>query len=681
MNFLYPDFLYALSAVAIPILIHLFNFRNFKTVYFSNVQFLREVKQETRSRSRLKHLLVLLSRILAIICLVLAFAQPYVPGSSKTIAGKNGINVYLDNSFSMDAESADGRVFELGKQYAYEIGGAYGSTDAFQLLTNDFEGRHHRSVSRNDFSELVDEVSISPSVRYLSEVVNRQVSSLGSVETAAQTLFIISDFQQSISDFANLVPDSSYQVNLIPITPNPTSNLYIDSVWFQNPVHQLNAPQELSVRIKNLSNEDFDNVPVKLLINGQQKSLASVNVNALETVDTVLVYTPKAPGVQQAEVVITDYPITFDDHFYFSYKIREQLSVISISSNGDTTGFIPALFQGDNYFQVEYAAENKLDYSSLRNYQVLIIDGLNIISTGLAAEIRKYTENGGVLLVFPGTQVDLASYQAFLSSMNCDSYLGLDTVPTAVGKLNVSHPIFRNVFESIPTNMDLPAVRKHYTLSEKVNTNRENLFSLSSGQVFMGSYAFGKGQVYLSSVPLDAEFSNFPRHAVFVPTVYNAALFSQVSDRLSYTIGRDDRIALDRLSLGADQALHLRSKALQTDIIPEHRSLNFKTNIYVHNQVERAGNYMLTKGEEELFGLAFNYERNESDLRTLTESEVQEALDRHGLHNFSLLDSDYQTLAKNLEELSRGKHYWRWCILFALIFLAFEVALIKLWKS
>ena len=60
MNFLYPQFLYALALVAIPIIIHLFNFRKFRTVYFSNVQFLKSAKEKTKSQSQLKHLLILL---------------------------------------------------------------------------------------------------------------------------------------------------------------------------------------------------------------------------------------------------------------------------------------------------------------------------------------------------------------------------------------------------------------------------------------------------------------------------------------------------------------------------------------------------------------------------------------------------------------------------------------------
>src|ERR1700685_3871109 len=100
MQFLHPGFLWALTALAVPIIVHLFNFRRYKTVYFSNVKFLRELKEETSSRSRLKHWLVLASRLLAVAFLVMAFAQPFIPNKhNKFGGGKKYVSIYIDNSF------------------------------------------------------------------------------------------------------------------------------------------------------------------------------------------------------------------------------------------------------------------------------------------------------------------------------------------------------------------------------------------------------------------------------------------------------------------------------------------------------------------------------------------------------------------------------------------------------
>src|SRR6187402_4015179 len=87
MQFLYPAFLWALSALAIPIIIHLFYFRRYKKVYFSNLRFLREVKEETSARNKLRNLLILLARLLAMAGIIFAFAQPVIPLKNAVKAG------------------------------------------------------------------------------------------------------------------------------------------------------------------------------------------------------------------------------------------------------------------------------------------------------------------------------------------------------------------------------------------------------------------------------------------------------------------------------------------------------------------------------------------------------------------------------------------------------------------
>ncbi len=156
MKFVYPEILWALFALTIPILVHLFNFRKFRKVAFPNVDFLKEVKQETQSKSKIKHWLILACRMLALAALIFAFAQPYIPkeGSTAT-SGSKAVSIYIDNRFSMEAENQDGRLLDLAKNKALQIAEYYAATDQFQLITNDFEGRHQRFVSRDEILDLI----------------------------------------------------------------------------------------------------------------------------------------------------------------------------------------------------------------------------------------------------------------------------------------------------------------------------------------------------------------------------------------------------------------------------------------------------------------------------------------------------------------------------------------------
>src|SRR6202000_801294 len=102
MHFLYPAFLFALISLAIPILIHLFNFRKYQKVYFSNVQFLKEINEQQSSRRNLKERLILAARLLALFFLVLAFTRPYISNQHSENAGSQQlVSVFVDNSYSM----------------------------------------------------------------------------------------------------------------------------------------------------------------------------------------------------------------------------------------------------------------------------------------------------------------------------------------------------------------------------------------------------------------------------------------------------------------------------------------------------------------------------------------------------------------------------------------------------
>src|ERR1700735_3229008 len=109
MHFLYPAFLFALFTLAIPLLIHLFNFRKYQKVYFSNVQFLKQVNEQQSSRRNLKERLILAARILALTFLVLAFARPYFSNQKTISAGtQQAVSIFVDNSYSMQTLNSEG---------------------------------------------------------------------------------------------------------------------------------------------------------------------------------------------------------------------------------------------------------------------------------------------------------------------------------------------------------------------------------------------------------------------------------------------------------------------------------------------------------------------------------------------------------------------------------------------
>ena len=331
MKFVYPEFLFALFAIAIPILIHLFNFRKFKKIYFSNVEFLKEVQQETQSKSQLKHLLILLSRILAIAFLVLAFAQSFIPISNTVKANQNNVvGIYIDNSFSMESVGENGTLLNEAKNKAIEVVNSYRSTDKFILITNSFKAGDQRLLSNEETIDKIEEVTISSSSRNLSTIYSRNRDAINSSEIENKAFYIFSDFQKSTADFKKIKADTIINTYILPVKSTAINNLYVDSCWFNTPTHLINQNENLNVRIKNNSENDLENIPLKLFINNQNVVPSSFTIKAKGETIVTLNYRNKTSGIQHGRVEITDSPIIMDDIFYFSYNISENIKILGI---------------------------------------------------------------------------------------------------------------------------------------------------------------------------------------------------------------------------------------------------------------------------------------------------------------------------------------------------------------
>ncbi len=694
MNFANPIFLFALAALAIPIVIHLFNFRKFRRVQFTNVRFIREVSQDTKARNKLRNLLILALRLLAILFLVFAFAQPFIPQDNATVKkGDKAISIWVDNSFSMDAVGTNGTLLDEVKKDAREIVAAYSATDRFQLLTNDFEGRHQRLVSKEEFLELLEEVKPSPAVRSVSEVVRRQQDLLNNTSEIAQDnkqAFLLSDFQQTISDYGRVEVDTSIQFREIIASAQSRNNLFVDSVWFDSPVRKVNSPEALHVRIRSRSEQDMENVPIRLYINGQAKTPASFSVAANGTTDTVLYFTAREAGLQQALIEINDYPVTFDDRFYFSFTIPENIPVLSIEpSNAMSPAFgephyLKTLFATDSAFVFTENDEGKIDYTSFANYRFIIVNSLKSVSSGLAAELKKFVDNGGSVMLFPGRDAEVASFNSLLNPFGIAGYSStgaFDTSSQRVDHLNFAHPLYQGVFERTTGNIDLPVASDHYKILSNSKSREEDLMRLRNGDPYLISYRAGKGNIYLSAVGIYGEFGNLPRHALFVPTLYQMALFSQPQGELFYTIGDSKPVDLGNVGTIGENPFHVTDQANKFDVIPAHTIQDGKTILDVQRVVLDPGNYQVSLDNKMLTGISFNYDRKESDLRVFGIEELKAQHDAAGLQNFSILEKGPQGLSAILTEKDYGIRLWKICIWIVLGCLLAEILLIRFWKN
>lgn len=681
MNFLFPTFLIGIVAIAIPIIIHLFNFRKYKKVYFTNVQFLKELKQESDSKSKLKEWLILAMRVLAIACLVFAFAQPFIPGKTKAVQGEKAISIYIDNSFSMESTNKKGTLLENAKEYATEIVNTFNASDKFQLLTNDFEGKHQRFVSKEDFIEQLNDVKISSATKALNDVLKRQQDFLQNSSSKNKRIFLLSDFQKNAVLFNKSDIDTSIIGSCIPIASSEVSNVYIDSVWFETPVQQFGTQQIIHATIINKSTKDIENGTLKLFINNAQVSLSSFNVSSGNKKDASISFTVKAKGINKGVLKIEDYPITYDDNFYFSFNAQTTINALVINGKETkTAGNFKSLMQNDSLFVYQENNESAIDYSVFSKTNIIVLNELISLTSGLTSELQKFVTNGGSLVVFPNKKADLESYNTSFQNLQLPLITKLDTVNTKTQSINFEQGLYEGVFDKIDQRMDLPKVFEHFEFTKTTNSNSQSLVLLQNGQSLLSLNPLGSGKIYLFSIPSDESCSNLLKHALFVPTLIKMSILSLKPSPVYYKTAVNEAIVLNTTSNFSDKPLHIIKDDKKVDVIPEHRLMNNATTLFTQNQITEAGHYEVFENISSIKDLAFNFDRKESDMNFMTKDDLQKQIDEKELKNIQIIEPNEKTLTNALQEVNDGKKLWKLFLILALIFLAAEILIIRLFK-
>ena len=672
MQFVFPWFLLALFALAIPVIIHLFYFRRFKKVYFSDIRFLKQVQEEKSTIEKLKKRLILASRLLALFFLILAFVQPFIgKNKNKLNQGASAVCVYIDNSYSMGLKTGGEAALAIAKTKAKEIANAFNTGDKFSLLTNDLEGTHQRWMQKQDFLDAVEKVELSPNIKIISEIAKKEATLFQTLGVKNKLGFFISDFQKNMITESE---DTSFSQHYLPIQGSPEKNLFVDSCWFEQPVFTINSTNKLIVRIKNAGTTQADKIRVSVKINDAVKAIDDITIPAEGSLIDSFNFAVTQAGWQRGEISFNDYPITFDDKFYFAFNVDAQEKVLSIE-DAETPNNIASIFSNDAHFVFDKTNKGQIDYSSFKNYSLIILNQLQEISSGLSASLKEYMENGGNIYIIPGTNTSITSYNSFLSNNNAGIYGEVQIKQGEVTKINLNEDVFKGVFNQLPKNVETPKIFKFYPILSNSSNNEREILSANTGSPLVSKFDAGKGFIYLQSVPLNSSFSDLQSKAIFAPMVYNAAVYKKNNQPLYYTIGKDNLLEL-RNENTANESVYKLSNG-RNEFIPENRSVGNSVLLRVNTTLPSDGHYTIASNNKNLGVAAFNFDRTESNLKFADKDELKNIFSQK---NQLVLDNTRANLAAEVKQIKDGILLWKLCVILSLLFLLMEILLIRFWK-
>jgi hypothetical protein len=675
MQFVNPYFLFAFSALAIPIIVHLFNFRRYKKVYFSNTAFLSELVEETNNAQKLKRLLILLARCLVIIFLVLAFAQPFIPKNENVKKGKTAVSIFVDNSFSMQSTSSDRSLIEKAKVLATDIVQSYDNDVSFQLITQSLEGKQQRLLSKDDCIEQIKNIQICPSSHSLEEINKRQVDALRIENFDVKKIYIVSDFQKNIGSIES---DSSFDINLVKIDAQAQKNIFIDTAWLENPLSIVGQNNKLLVKIKNESTESIENLRISMTVNGQQKAISDLSIEANSYQLDTLEFNQNTKEWNNVKISLDDFPIEFDNNYYVSFYVNDAIHLLNLDA-GTQNKYIKALSNFNSYFKTEQSNIAQIDYSKFSTQQLIILSNLKDISSGLNTELKKYLDNGGNIALFPAKDANINSINTFLQSIQASTFNGNTEIVKEVKTINTDASLLNDIFENKnQKNISLPKTNFSFNSNNNLG-NAQKILVFGDGQSCMTQYQVGKGHAYIFSVPLDASICDLPMHAIFAPLIFKMAIDGQNFNDIQYTIGTKKSIQIANYSTKNDENV-LYVKGNKLEFIPEQSMVNNQLNIYTKDQIQNAGHYdIFSKSTNDKIGtFAMNYNRSESHMDFLSLNEL-EAM--YTGKNITIYNGNSGNISHAVKENDQGISLWKVCIIFALLFLLAEILLIRFWKT
>ncbi|MEY8849293.1 BatA domain-containing protein [Psychroserpens sp. XS_ASV72] len=641
MQFKHPEILYALLLLIIPIIVHLFQLRKFKKVAFTNVKFLKELTIQTRKSSQLKKWLTLLTRLLMLTAIILAFAQPYI-SNSESFNTKSETVIYLDNSYSMQAQGNNGSLLNKAVQELIEN---IDENESISIFTNDvsFKKTSIKAI-KNDLIQLG---YASKQLDYNATVLKGQ-NMFSDDQSSVKNLVLISDFQQKSGNLG-FPTDSTISLKLVKLQPENRSNISIDSIYIsKSTIENL----ELTVLIKN-QGEEIETLPVSLFNDENLIAKSAVSIGS----EAKSVFTIPANVMFNGKVSIDDPNLQYDNELFFNIDKPEKIKVLVINENEDT--FLKKIFTEDEFIYTS-SSFNTLNYNLIDDQNLIVLNELENIPVALNTALNAFSKDGGNILIIPSINISLNSYNQFFNNYYLSNFNTLVNQEKKITAINFSHPLLTNVFDKQVQNFQYPKVNSFYRTNSHSDTS---ILDFEDGSTFLSE----SQNTYRFTAPLNDVNSNFKNSPLIVPVIYNIGKQSLKVPQLYYTIGEENKIDIST-SLQQDDILTLVYN--DNSVIPLQQTFTNKVRLTVSDYPKVSGIASVQNKATFLKHLSFNYNREESNLNY------------YDISNFEGVTS-YDTVSKTLSEIKSATNVnelWKWFVIFALAFLCIEMLILKYLK-
>ena len=557
MSFLAPLFLAGLTALAVPVIIHLINRERREVVQFPSLMFLQRIPYRSVRRQKLRHIFLLVLRCLALAIVVMAFARPFMRRDAPLRAAGSGARelvVLVDRSYSMGA----GDHWTRAQDAARRAVSGLGPTDRATLVAFDNEAAaltpptHDGAILNAAIAGLrpsSEGTRYAPPLKLASQI-------LAGSNLPRREVVLITDFQRrgwAVRDEIAFPPQTTVTNVDVAAADTTLGDAAVADVTVQRNEGERDRAV-VAARLTNTGTAPVENLDVTLELNGRVAETKPATIPARGA--TQVRFTPIAiPSGMSAGVVrfatASATPransLTVDDRYYFTIAPDAGVSVLLVepsAARGNQSLYLArALAIGDRpSFRIDVRKTGGLAPADLEGRSLIIFDEVPPPSGDGAKRLHDFLDAGGGVLVVAGDQLPAGAWGGEWSSA-LPGTLGpvVDRAGDAGGTLawiDYDHPVF-DVFNA-PRSGDFATARflRYRRLTVRPDSVRRTsaaadtasgahvVARFDDGAPALVEQRVGRGKLLVWTSTLDSYWNDLALQPVFLPFVHQVAKYA-----------------------------------------------------------------------------------------------------------------------------------------------------------
>lgn len=537
---------YLLPFLAVVAAIHLIHLLRHRRVRWAAMDFLLESKRKNQTSVRLKQLLLLLLRLLAVAAVAFLLAGPILQNTWSRWLGGSKVHhvILLDDSGSMGDQQSDMSAFERGQRVIQSILNLASDSKNEQAITlfpfsDAVEGRSPKILreaankkTSQQWAQVVDELSPTASGVAPFDAIDAVEKIVEPAKDEKMILYLLSDFRTvqwqeggALVQQLERLTENDVQLELIQCVDGSHDNLAITALMPMPGPQVTGVALRMRVQVTNFGNSIARNIAVQLTQRATLKSdaegpasLGAVRLEKIdpgESVDGFFDVIFQDAGSHVISARIADDPLSLDNQRWAVVDVADAVPVLIIDDGGEDESLFlrlalspsPEVTTGA---QVQVERSVFLRDAVLDRYHAIFLMNIASLDQIEIKRLEQYVRDGGGVVFFAGPQTDRASVNQqlyrdgeglFPVPLQSPATLLSDRseeVPAL--SVDVEHPIFARIFGgTLNSWLQAIDVARYYAVDPTWDASQDPTVSvlakLRNGAPWMVEKEWGRGSV------------------------------------------------------------------------------------------------------------------------------------------------------------------------------------------